>query len=107
MDDRTDAVSDELPTNTIHRPNASSSPFVENAYRYVLEFLASNPPPEQVAAFCPTEEMTARLRFLVDKERDGEATIEETVELDDYMHLEHLVVMAKIQTLSENKELIG
>lgn len=31
-------------------------------YRYILNFLASNPTPEQIAAFSPTPEMQERLR---------------------------------------------
>ena len=30
-------------------------------YRYILNFLASSPTPQQIAAFCPTPEMQERL----------------------------------------------
>jgi hypothetical protein len=34
-------------------------------YRHVLEFLTSHPTPEQIANFCPTPEMTDRLKVLL------------------------------------------
>ena len=39
-----------------------------HVYRYVLDFLASQPTPEQVAAFGPTAEMKDRLRTLLERE---------------------------------------
>ncbi len=64
-------------------------------YRYVLDFLASRPTPEQVAAFGASPEMTDRLRTLSERERKGEITPAEKAELDEYEKLEHLMVMIK------------
>jgi hypothetical protein len=66
-----------------------------HVYRYVLDFLASRPTPEQVASFGPTREMTDRLRALVERESNGKLTPTEKVELDEYEKLEHLMVMIK------------
>jgi hypothetical protein len=66
-----------------------------HVYRYVLNFLASRPTPEQVAAFGPTPEMTDRLRTLLLRESKGEITPAEKAELDEYERLEHLMVMIK------------
>jgi len=66
-----------------------------HVYRYVLDFLASRPTPEQVAAFGPTSEMTDRLRMLLERESKGEITPAEKDELDEYERLEHLMVMIK------------
>lgn len=66
-----------------------------HVYRYVLDFLASRPSPEQVAAFGPTPEMSDRLRTLLEREGKGEITPAEKVELDEYERLEHLMVMIK------------
>ncbi len=66
-----------------------------HVYRYVLDFLANRPGPEQVAAFGPTPEMTDRLRTLLAREGEGEITPAEKVELDEYERLEHLIVMIK------------
>jgi hypothetical protein len=66
-----------------------------HVYRYVLDFLASRPSPEQVATFSPTPEMANRLRTLIGRESEGEITPTEKVELDEYERLEHLMVMIK------------
>jgi hypothetical protein len=66
-----------------------------HVYRYVLDFLAGRPTPEQVAAFGPTPEMTGRLRTLLEREGEGEITPAEKAELDEYERLEHLMVMIK------------
>src|SRR5215210_5358503 len=66
-----------------------------HVYRYVLDFLASRPTPEQVAAFGPTSEMTGRLRMLLERESSSEITPSEKAELDEYERLEHLMVMIK------------
>jgi hypothetical protein len=66
-----------------------------HVYRYVLDFLASRPTPDQVAAFGPTSEMNDRLRMLLEREGKGEITPTEKAELDEYERLEHLMVMIK------------
>ncbi|MCA1612587.1 MAG: hypothetical protein LC800_00225 [Acidobacteria bacterium] len=66
-----------------------------HVYRYVLDFLASRPTPEQVAAFGPSPEMIDRLRALLERESNGEITPAEKTELDEYERLEHLMVMIK------------
>lgn len=64
-------------------------------YRYILDFLASNPTPEQIAAFSPTPEMQSRLRLLLNRSHSGELTDAEQKELDEYESIEHLVIMLK------------
>ena len=64
-------------------------------YRYILDFLASNPSAEQIAAFGPTPEMTGRVRTLVARESTGDMTPAEKAELDEYERLEHLMIMIK------------
>jgi hypothetical protein len=66
-----------------------------HVYRYVLDFLASRPTSEQVAAFGPTPEMIGRLQTLLGWETAGQITPEERAELDEYERLEHLIVMIK------------
>jgi hypothetical protein len=69
-------------------------------YRYIVNFLASNPTPQQIAAFSPTPEMQERLRTLLARERSGELTSAERVELDEYEQIEHLVILLKAGSLS-------
>lgn len=64
-------------------------------YRYILHFLASQPTPEQVAAFRPTPAMQERLRYLLGRSDDGLLTSEETQELDEYERIEHLIILLK------------
>lgn len=68
-------------------------------YRYILNFLASNPTPEQIAAFRPTPEMQERLRTLLQLGKAGELTPTEQKELDEYEQIEHLVIMLKAGSL--------
>ncbi|MBW4671787.1 MAG: hypothetical protein KME60_31280 [Cyanomargarita calcarea GSE-NOS-MK-12-04C] len=69
-------------------------------YRYVLDFLASNPTPQKIADFKPTSEMQERLRTLLTRSKAGELTPSELKELDEYERIEHLVVMIKAGNLS-------
>ena len=66
-----------------------------HAYRYVLDFLAARPTPEELAAFGPTPGMVERLRALLGREAGGEITPAEKAELDEYERLEHLMLMIK------------
>jgi hypothetical protein len=68
-------------------------------YRYILDFLASNPTPEQIAAFRPTAEMAGRLQTLLQRSKAGELNPSEQAELDEYERLEHLIVMLKAGNL--------
>ncbi|AFZ22524.1 hypothetical protein Cylst_0147 [Cylindrospermum stagnale PCC 7417] len=69
-------------------------------YRYILDFLASNPTPEKISEFKPTPEMQERLRTLLARSKAGELTPTELKELDEYERIEHLMVMIKAGNLS-------
>lgn len=62
-------------------------------YRYILNFLASSPTPQQIAAFVPTPEMQERLRTLLTREQPGELTTAERFELDEYEQIKHRVII--------------
>lgn len=90
-------VGDRLPellALSLHQPAIPA-----RVYRYVLEFLASQPTPEQIAEFHPTPEMQHRLHTLLDREKSGTITDGERQELDEYEKIEHLVVMLKAGNL--------
>lgn len=70
-----------------------------HVYRYVLDFLAGKPTPEQVASFGPTAEMSERLKTLVEREASDDLTPAEKVELDEYERLEHLMILIKAGNL--------
>lgn len=69
-------------------------------YRYILDFLASQPTVEQLAAFGPTPEMAERLQTLLARQAAGAITSAEMAELDEYERIEHLMVILKAGTLS-------
>ena len=88
---------DRLPdilTHSLHQP-----PLPAQAYKYVLDFLASDPTPRQIQAFRPTEEMVARWQALIARSKQGTLTAQEQAEIEAYERIEHLVVMMKAGTL--------
>ena len=73
-------------------------------YRYILDFIASGPTPQQILDFRPTPAMQDRLRSLVDRARSGDLTPSEQAELDEYERIEHIIIMLKAGHL---KNLLG
>ncbi len=69
-------------------------------YRYILNFLASNPTPEEIADFRPTPEMQERLCTLLGLSKAGKLSPTEQKELDEYEQIEHLVIMLKTGSLA-------
>jgi hypothetical protein len=65
------------------------------SYEEIVDFIASGTTPESVPAFRPTEAAIRRVEDLVAKRRDGVISSEEQAELDDYLQLEHLLILAK------------
>lgn len=59
----------ELLTLSLQQP-----PLPAHIYRYILNFIASNPTPEEIAAFRPTPDMQERLRILLERSHSGEIT---------------------------------
>jgi hypothetical protein len=56
------SVGDRLPE--LLALSLQQPPLPAHIYRYILNFIASNPTPEEIAAFRPTLEMQERLRTL-------------------------------------------
>ncbi|MBD2569513.1 hypothetical protein [Anabaena lutea] len=75
-------------------------PIPTTIYKYILNFIASNPTPEQIAEFKPTPEMQDRLSTLLAHSKVGTLTPTDLKELDEYEHIEHLIVMIKAGNLS-------
>ncbi len=95
--ERLDPLRDRLPD--LLRRCLQPDQLSAEVYRYILNFLTSQPTPDEIAAFRPTPEMQARLRYLLDRSRDGDLTPEETQELDEYERIEHLVILLKAGNL--------
>jgi len=67
------------------------------AYQEIIDFIASGTSPESVVAFRPSEAAQERVRTLLHKEKNAELTEEEKTEFDHYMHIEHLMRLAKVR----------
>lgn len=77
------------------QPSALSA----QVYRYIFEFLASQPTPEKIAAFRPTPEMQHRLQYLLQRNADKTIAPEELQELNEYEQIEHLIILLKAGNL--------
>ena len=65
------------------------------AYEEIIDFIAGGSTPTDVVAFEPSAAARARVEELIRREKASSLTPEEVSELDNYMHLEHLVRLAK------------
>ena len=65
------------------------------SYEEIVDFIASGTTPESVVAFRPTKAAIQRVEELTAKSRDGIISQVEQAELDDYLQLEHLLILAK------------
>ena len=64
------------------------------AYDEVAIILA-NLDPSKIIALQPSESSSQRLHFLLDKNRNGRITAEESYELERLLALDHLIALAK------------
>ena len=65
------------------------------AYDEILDFLAAGTTAEDIANFRPSEEAQARVRELVELRHEQKIGPAENEELEEYLRLEHLMIMAK------------
>jgi hypothetical protein len=65
-------------------------------YAEVYQFLVSSPTPDQIIVFRASEATQARVRELLDANRSGQLTPDETAELDEFENVNHFVSMLKI-----------
>jgi len=66
----------------------------------ILDFLVEQIPAQSLANFKASDEAHQRVWALIAREKESGLLPEEKVELDDYLKLEHLVVMAKAKALA-------
>jgi hypothetical protein len=71
------------------------------AYAEVLDFLLTRPTPQDIIAFRVSPAAQARLRALLDKNREDELNAAEAVELDLYEQLEHLMLLLKAKARAQ------
>ncbi len=65
------------------------------SYDEIIDFIAAGTTPEAVVAFRPSVSVQERVTALVGRSKDGAITSEEQSELEDYLQLEHIMIMAK------------
>jgi hypothetical protein len=68
---------------------------IMNARDEIVDFLVDQIPTSALAGFQPSSAARQRIWHLIAKEKDTGLLPEEKLELDDYMKLEHLLVLAK------------
>ncbi|MEA5420501.1 hypothetical protein VB712_14810 [Spirulina sp. CCNP1310] len=64
-------------------------------YRHILDFLISQPTPEEIANFRPTPAMQNRLTYLLERNNNQTLTPQEHQELNEYEKIEHLIILLK------------
>ena len=74
---------------------------MRQVYSEWIAFITSKPTLEAVANYRLSDESEARINYLLDANREGNLTREERVELDDYIHLEHLMRLVKIRAIEK------
>ena len=65
------------------------------SYDEIIEFIAAGTTPETVIAFRPSDTVQKRVAALVEQSETGAISPEEQSELEDYLQLEHIMIMAK------------
>ena len=64
------------------------------SYEEIIDFIAGGTTPEAVVAFRPSESVQERVAELVERSKNGCISTEDQSELDDYLQLEHIMIMA-------------
>ena len=65
------------------------------AHEELIDFILKGHEPEEVIEFKPSEAATRRVWELISREKTSALTPDEVSELDSYMHLEHIMRLAK------------
>lgn len=64
-------------------------------YEEIIDFIAAGTTPEAVVAFRPSDAVQQRVTELAERAKEGNISAEEQSELEDYLQLEHIMIMAK------------
>jgi len=65
------------------------------SYEEIIDFIAAGTTPESVLAFRPSQTVQERVAELVERSKDSTISAEDRSELEDYLQLEHIMIMAK------------
>ena len=72
---------------------AASTP--RKCVQEIVDFIASGTTPQSVIAFRPSEEAQRRVQELVELSKETALSPAEQSELEDFLELEHLMILAK------------
>ena len=74
----------------------------------VLTFLVSAPAPEQIVAFHASDQAQAKLRILLDRNRDRLLTEQEKAELEEMSWVDHFFTLIKARAMKviQDREVI-
>ncbi len=61
----------------------------------IIDFIVAGKSPEQIDAFRPSEGTLARVSHLIQLAKTDALNPEERTELEDFLQLEHLMIVAK------------
>ena len=64
-------------------------------YGEIIEFLAGGTTPAEIVAFRPSEAARRRVSDLIQREKEGLLSPDETIELEHYLELEHIMRLAR------------
>ncbi len=70
---------------------------VSPAYFELVDFIAAGTTPETLLAFQPSEAVQSRIHELIEGRQDGALTPDEETELEEFLQLEHILMLAKAQ----------
>jgi hypothetical protein len=65
------------------------------SYLEIIDFIAAGSTPEAVIKFHPSDSVQQRVAELVERSNEGTLSGEDQSELEDYLQLEHIMIMAK------------
>jgi hypothetical protein len=68
---------------------------IDKSYDEIIDFLAAGTTPHSLVAFRPSQKAAQRVEELVGKSKEGTLSHEEQSELEDYLQLEHILILAK------------
>lgn len=68
---------------------------IPRAYDEMVDFITSEISPEKLIAFKASGKLQNRVEHLISKEKNGQISDDEKSELDQYMFLEHIMILAK------------
>jgi len=86
----------ELGLRRLTGEHSGSSPCLEEASS-IVEFLAGQPPPEEILQLKGSERLERRVEELLEKNRSSGLNPEEEEEWERYELMQHLVTLAKTQ----------